>query len=52
MERFFSLSEIKDLISSHQKNPDKRKAQKRIAESLTLLVHGQEGLELAKKATR
>jgi len=33
-------------------SPEKRKAQTKLAEQLTLLVHGKDGLDLAKKATR
>ena len=38
-------------MESHSREPEKRKAQTKLAEQLTLLVHGQEGLELAKKTT-
>jgi len=49
---YFSLNEVKDLVYVHKKNPEKRKGQKKIAENMTLLVHGREGLEMAQKATR
>ena len=38
-------------MESHSREPEKRKAQTKLSEQLTLLVHGQEGLELAKKTT-
>ena len=46
-----SEEEITDLLSQHQADPGKRTAQRRLASELTQLVHGEEGLSAAKKAT-
>lgn len=43
------LQEFSEQISSQ---PEKRTAQKKLAEELTTLVHGQEGLRLAEQASR
>ena len=51
---FFSmkpLSEIKELEARFKVEPHKREAQKALAEELTLLIHGQEELTKAQKAT-
>jgi tyrosyl-tRNA synthetase len=48
---FESLGSIENLMRKHQKNPELRTAQKKLAEQVTLLVHGDEGLETALKAT-
>lgn len=48
---FESLGSIENLMRRHQKNPELRTAQKKLAEQVTLLVHGEEGLETALKAT-
>ncbi|GIY89310.1 tyrosine--tRNA ligase, mitochondrial [Caerostris darwini] len=49
---FLSIEEIEDILHKHLKNPDSRKAQKKIAEEVTLLVHEESGLNLAKTATK
>ena len=46
-----SREQIEDLEAVHTAHPEKRTAQKRLAEELTRLVHGQEGLEVAERAT-
>ncbi|CRL05321.1 CLUMA_CG018131, isoform A [Clunio marinus] len=52
-ERFMKLlsllpdNEMNDLLRNHKKLPDLREAQKSLAQDLTLLVHGEEGLEKA-----
>jgi len=46
-----SQPEIAEVISEHQTDPGKRTAQRRLADELTQLVHGEEGLSAAKKAT-
>ncbi|MGL6227205.1 MAG: tyrosine--tRNA ligase [Thermoguttaceae bacterium] len=43
--------ELQSLMSEHLKDPAKRVAQKRLAEELTRLVHGEEGLSIARSAT-
>jgi tyrosyl-tRNA synthetase len=52
--RFFTdlqEAEIETLLSEHQADPGRRTAQRRLAEELTCLVHGSEGLHTAQKAT-
>ncbi len=43
--------EIVELLSKHGEDPGKRLAQHRLAEELTKLVHGDDGLSIAKRAT-
>ena len=43
--------EMKDLCDAHRQDPGKRLAQKRLAEELTRLVHDEDGLEIAQRAT-
>ncbi len=52
--RFFTdlnEAEIDSVIEEHARNPEARTAQRRLAAELTRLVHGQEGLEIAQRAT-
>lgn len=49
---FYSLPEIESIIASHMKTPDVRSAQQKLAEEVTLLVHGEQGLSSAKAATK
>jgi tyrosyl-tRNA synthetase len=42
---------IADVMSEHQTDPGRRTAQRRLADELTRLVHGEDGLSAAKKAT-
>ncbi|XP_040834808.1 tyrosine--tRNA ligase, mitochondrial [Ochotona curzoniae] len=49
---FLPLSEIDHLMQLHQKEPEKRTPQKRLAAEVTKLVHGREGLDSAKRCTR
>lgn len=44
---FAPTNEIENLIRKHQKTPELREAQKVLAKNLTLLIHGEEGLEKA-----
>lgn len=44
---FLPMNEVNDLIEKHRRTPEFREAQKAIAEHLTLLVHGEEGLKKA-----
>ncbi len=46
-----SHEEIEALDAAREKDAGKRESQRRLAEELTCLVHGQEGLSVAKKAT-
>jgi tyrosyl-tRNA synthetase len=48
---FLSLSEIGDLLQRHGRQPERRLPQHALAEQLTLLVHGEDGLRMAKTAT-
>ena len=52
--RFFtdlSEAETSELLAEHEKDPGQRLPQKQNARELTALVHGQEGLAIAEKAT-
>ncbi len=52
--RFFTdmgQEEIESLLGEHQRDPGKRLAQRRLAQELTQLVHDQEGLHTAERAT-
>ena len=46
-----SHEEIESLDASRESDPGKRESQRRLAEELTKLVHGNEGLATAQKAT-
>ena len=46
-----SQDEIADLLLQHGVDPGKRFAQQRLAEEITKLVHGEDGLSTAKRAT-
>jgi tyrosyl-tRNA synthetase len=43
--------EIEAIVAEHEKDPGRRAAQRRLAEELTRLVHGDEGLHVAQRAT-
>ena len=52
--RFFTelgREEIQSLLERHAADPGRREAQRRLAEELTRLVHGPEGLATAQRAT-
>jgi tyrosyl-tRNA synthetase len=52
--RFFTdlgREEIDSLLTAHQADPGKRAAQRRLAGELTRLVHGDDGLRTAERAT-
>jgi tyrosyl-tRNA synthetase len=52
--RFFTdlgREEIDSLLATHQADPGRRGAQRRLAAELTRLVHGDEGLRTAERAT-
>ena len=48
---FLSKEEIEELIKEHQEAPHMRALQKRLAEEITVMVHSQEDLENAQKAS-
>ncbi|HEU0300599.1 MAG TPA: tyrosine--tRNA ligase [Longimicrobium sp.] len=48
---FLPLDEIAGVVAEHQANPAARTGQRRLAEEVTRLVHGEEGLERAERAT-
>ena len=48
---FLSVDEIADVMTEHAPNPAARAAQRRLAEEVTRLVHGDDGLERAERAT-
>lgn len=49
---FLSKEEIQDLSQQHKGNEHKRILQTKLAEEVTRFVHGQEGLDFAKKASQ
>jgi tyrosyl-tRNA synthetase len=49
---FLPLSEIESLVSAHREDASKRILQKRLAEELTVFVHGREELEKALETTQ
>lgn len=48
---FLSKKEIENLIDEHRMAPHERKLQRKLAEQITILVHSQEDLDKAIKAT-
>ena len=46
-----SREEIEELDRSREEEPEKRDSQHRLAEELTRMVHGDEGLNVARRAT-
>lgn len=48
---FMDVKEIEDLVHEHEKEPERREAQKVLAERITTTMHGTEGLESALSAT-
>lgn len=49
---FDTVGNIRELIKRHMEKPELRLAQKHLAEQIVLLVHGEEGLNAAIKATK
>ena len=45
------LDEIQRIVLEHAKYPEKRSAQKTLADSVTRMIHGEDGLKKAKRAT-
>lgn len=48
---FFPLNQIEGIVKKHMQKPELWHAQEKLAEQVTLLVHGQEGLNSARKCT-
>ncbi|XP_050671045.1 tyrosine--tRNA ligase, mitochondrial [Leptidea sinapis] len=48
---FYNLGEIKDIMFKHSQHPQERYPQQCLAEHITKLVHGEEGLVRAREAT-
>ena len=48
---FLPLGEIKNTLRKHEKNPEARYGQEKLAENLTVLLHGEAGLTLAVRST-
>ncbi|KZC04473.1 PREDICTED: tyrosine--tRNA ligase, mitochondrial [Dufourea novaeangliae] len=48
---FIPLHRIREIVEDHFRNPELRRAQKILAEQVTLLIHGDEGLVAAKRAS-
>ncbi|XP_019613508.1 PREDICTED: tyrosine--tRNA ligase, mitochondrial-like [Branchiostoma belcheri] len=49
---FLSTAEIADIMRKHSNHPENRLAQKKLAEQVTILVHGVSGLESALRCTK
>ncbi|XP_076040772.1 tyrosine--tRNA ligase, mitochondrial isoform X2 [Oratosquilla oratoria] len=48
---FYPMKDISKIMEKHWEKPERRHAQKLLAEKVTLLVHGETGVKTAKKAT-
>lgn len=48
---FLSMEEMEPLAQSTQRHPERREAQRRLAEEVTRFVHGEPGLEAARRIT-
>ncbi|XP_050727690.1 tyrosine--tRNA ligase, mitochondrial-like isoform X1 [Eriocheir sinensis] len=48
---FLPLEQIETIMEKHKRKPEDRHAQVKLAEKVTLLVHGKTGLESAKRTT-
>jgi len=48
---FLPLGQIVDTINKHKGSPERRYGQEKLAEYVTLLIHGEEGLRLARRST-
>ncbi|KAI0218209.1 Tyrosine--tRNA ligase, mitochondrial [Lamellibrachia satsuma] len=57
MERFLKIftflsdEDVARIITNHKNKPELRKAQKKLAENVTLLIHGEDGLQSAVRCT-
>lgn len=47
---FLEVEEINSLESSHRSDPSKREAQRRLADAVTAMVHGEEAVRAARRA--
>lgn len=52
MFTFLPLAELQDLEQKHNKAPEKRLLQQKLAQEVTQLVHGPKGVDVAKKTTK
>ncbi|RLN91246.1 hypothetical protein BBJ28_00026428 [Nothophytophthora sp. Chile5] len=48
---FREVEETRDIVAEHEMAPEKREVQKLLAEGITVMMHGQEGLRTALDAT-
>jgi len=48
---FLSLEEIEGIVEEHEGNPEKRLAQKKLAQEVTELIHGEQAVARAEAAT-
>ncbi|XP_055683670.1 tyrosine--tRNA ligase, mitochondrial [Lutzomyia longipalpis] len=48
---FLPLRQIKEIMDRHRNTPEIREAQKKLAQQVTILIHGQEGLETAERVS-
>ncbi|KAJ8683179.1 hypothetical protein QAD02_018971 [Eretmocerus hayati] len=48
---FLSLKQINSIMEEHRQKPELRRAQEMLADNVTLLVHGEEGLQAAKTSS-
>lgn len=51
MFTFLEPKRVQEIVEEHRRSPEKREAQKILAEQVTLLVHGECGLEKARTAS-
>uniref|UniRef100_A0A336MFZ3 Tyrosine--tRNA ligase n=2 Tax=Culicoides sonorensis TaxID=179676 RepID=A0A336MFZ3_CULSO len=49
---FLPMNEIKEMLERHKRTPELREPQRKIAEDVTLLIHGKEGLEKAENVSK
>jgi tyrosyl-tRNA synthetase len=49
---FLPVEEIREIAAAHREHPERREGQRRLAEEVTRMAHGQEALEVAQKASQ
>lgn len=49
---FMPMNDIQDMLERHRRTPELREPQNKIAEDVTLLIHGKAGLEKAKAVSK
>lgn len=49
---FLPMNEVKEMLDRHRRTPELREPQNKIAEDVTMLIHGMEGLEKAKAVSK